>query len=300
MTGGLAKTPWVDRSLKTVWERVVAASPRPEWAPRLMPGRKFSLEEYGCGHYGCVFPTSDPAVVAKLTSDPTEAFFVAAALSIGTWPEGIVRYHAIYRIPGAEYRGRPLFVLWREEATDVGRVFYTTRIPYDAYHKRALEGLSRNLGRFKEAAAIVRDTLKRANERASSRIVWEGEPPAAPFTMAEEAKKLAEEWAWRYVADAYAAARPVAVGSFRGAQKVAVLLVMLERIAQEMENEYLSDQIGTAFAFYLENDLLLADVHAGNIGLVEGRVGKSPVITDPGHAVPLSSRWQTVQVPELP
>lgn len=307
MSNVLAKTPWVDRSLKTVWERVVAASPRPEWAPRLMPGRKFSLEEYGCGHYGCVFPTSDPAVVAKLTSDPTEAFFVAAALSIGTWPEGIVRYHAIYRIPGAEYRGRPLFVLWREEATEVGKV---TRRTYwgsyqdlpanEQYEFLARAQLQRNLERFKEAAAIVRDTLKRANERASSRIVWEGEPPAAPFTMVEEAKKLAEEWAWRYVADAYAAARPVAVGSFRGAQKVAVLLVMLERIAQEMENEYLSDQIGTAFAFYLENDLLLADVHAGNIGLVEGRVGKSPVITDPGHAVPLSSRWQTVQVPELP
>lgn len=293
---GLARTPWVDRSLKSVWERVVAASPRPEWTPRLIPGKRFSLEEYGCGHYGCVFPTSDPAVVAKITSDPTEAFFVAAALSIGEWPEGIVRYYGIYQIPG-EYRGRPLFVLWREEATEVGRA---TRSPYSGgvvrylpeserasavYELRSKENLERNLRWFKDHAAAVRDTLKRAVD---------------PFRTVEEAKKLADGWAWQYVSDAEAAGRAVPVARFRGAQKVALLLVMLERLAVVMENEYLSDQIGTAFKFYLENDLLLADVHTGNIGLVEGRVGKSPVITDPGHAVPLSRRWESVKVPLLP
>lgn len=38
----------------------------------------------------------------------------------------------------------------------------------------------------------------------------------------------------------------------------------------------------------------------GNIGLLEERVGKAPVITDPGHALPLSRRWESVQVPVLP
>ena len=289
----LGKTPWVDRSLKTVWERVVAAAPKPEWVPRLLAGRKFSLEEYGCGKYGCVFPTSDPDVVAKLTSDPTEAFFVGAALSIGDWPEGIVRYHAIYRIPGDEHRGRPVFVLWREEASEVGKVAERTfwgspreLPPNELYEFQAKARLGRNLANFLQDAAIVRDTLKRA---------------ADPFAMVEEARAPRySEWAWRYVADAWESARPIAVATFRGAQKVALLLTRLERLATEMENEYLSDQIGSAFSFYLQNDLLLADVHTGNIGLVEGRVGKSPVITDPGHAVPLSRRWETVQVPVLP
>lgn len=283
--------------MKTVWERVVAASPKPEWAPRLLPGKKFSLEEYGCGHYGCVFPTSDPEVVCKLTSDPTEAFFVAAAMSIGTFPEGIVRYYGIYRIPGAMHKGRPLFVLWREEATEVGTA---TRSPYSggvirylpeedrasaAYELRSKENLARNLSWFKDHAAAVRDTLNRAED---------------PFAMVDEAKRLSDDWAWRYISDAESSGRPVPFLRFRGAQKAALLLVMLERRAVEMENEYLSDQVGSALKFYLDEGLLLADVHTGNIGLVLGRVGKTPVITDPGHAVPLDRKWSNVQVPELP
>jgi hypothetical protein len=273
----LAKTPWIDRSMKTVWERVVAASPKPSWAPRLLPGKKFSLEEYGCGHYGCVFPTSDPEVVCKLTSDPTEAFFVAAAMSIGTFPEGIVRYYGIYRIPGAQHRGRPLFVLWREEATSVGTVLST---PYSAAKARVGQALRS----FRDIAAKVRDTLKRAED---------------PFEMIDRSKKY-EDWAWRYVSEAEVSGRAIALDMFQGAQKVAVGLMRLERLALEMENEYLADQIGGALKFYLDEGLLLADVHTGNIGLVEGRVGSSPVITDPGHAVPLDRKWSNVQVQELP
>lgn len=280
----LGKTPWVDRSLKTVWERVVAAAPKPEWVPRLLAGRKFSLEEYGCGNYGCVFPTSDPAVVAKLTSDPTEAFFVGAALSIGDWPEGIVRYYAIYRIPG-EYLGpqggsakQALFVLWREAADAVGRV------PGNA-----------KLSLFRTYARDVRRELKDVQRLSPG-------TEHTPLTVAEEARRM-EDWARGFLAD-------VNAGRFRDpaeaeaekrrrdalpwwqaiARTVAVGLVRLESLAGEMEN------LGSALRFYLQNDLLLADVHTGNIGLVEGRA----VITDPGHAVPLSRRWETVQVPVLP
>jgi len=278
----LAKTPWIDRSMKTVWERVVAASPRREWAPRLLPGKKFSLEEYGCGHYGCVFPTSDPEVVCKLTSDPTEAFFVAAAMSIGTFPEGIVRYYGIYRIPGAQHRGRPLFVLWREEATEVGTALRPSKEA--EYARRAKENATQSLRAFKEIAGLVRDTLKRA---------------ADPFAMVEESKRY-EDWAWNYVTESEGSGRALALDRFKGAQKVAVGLLRLERLAVEMENEYLADQIGGALKFYLDEGLLLADVHTGNVGLVEGRAETSLVITDPGHAVPLDRKWSNVQVKELP
>ena len=289
----LSKTPWIDRSMKTVWARVVAASPKPSWAPRLLPGKKFSLEEYGCGHYGCVFPTSDPEVVCKLTSDPTEAFFVAAAMSIGTFPEGIVRYYGIYRIPGAMHKGRPLFVLWREEASEVGRALWTeywgpgragSLTTQEQYERRSKEDAARSLQAFKQIAGLLRDTLKRAED---------------PFAMVEESKRY-EDWAWRYVTTQESIGLPLQLDRFKGAQKVAASLLRLERLAIEMENEYLSDQIGGALKFYLDEGLLLADVHQGNIGLVEGRVGKSPVITDPGHAVPLDRKWANVQVPELP
>ena len=278
----LAKTPWIDRSMKTVWERVVAASPKPSWAPRLLPGKKFSLEEYGCGHYGCVFPTSDPEVVCKLTSDPTEAFFVAAAMSIGTFPEGIVRYYGIYQIPGAQHRGRPLFVLWREEATEVGTVLLPSKD--DDYTRRLKENVIRLLSSFRNTASVMRDTLKRA---------------ADPFAMVEESKRF-DRWAWNYVTESEGSGRALVLDRFKGAQKVAAGLLRLERIAIEMENEYLADQIGSALKFYLDEGIVLADVHQGNVGLVEGRMTTTMVITDPGHAVPLDRKWANVQVKELP
>ncbi len=292
----LAKTPWIDRSMKTVWERVVAASPKPSWAPRLLPGKKFSLEEYGCGYYGCVFPTSDPAVVCKLTSDHTEAFFVAAAMSIGEWPEGIVRYYGIYRIPGVEHNRRPLFVLWREAATEVGTVLkspysggVTRYLPEEEraaaqYDVRSREDFAKSLRLFKEYAGLVRDTLRRAPDR---------------FAMIKESERY-EEWAWDFVSRAESENRLPPLDRIHGAQRIAGGLTYLERLAIEMENQELSYQTAGALKFYLDEGLLLADVHPGNVGLVESRTGKTPVITDPGQAVPLDRKWSNVQVQDLP
>jgi hypothetical protein len=269
----LGKTPWIDRSMKTVWERVVAASPRREWAPRLLPGKKFSLEEYGCGLYGCVFPTSDPSVVCKLTSDPTEAVFIAAALSIGTFPDGIVKYYGVYRIPGEEYEGRPLFVLWREEATKIGEA-------------RSKENVAKNLYSFKAIASDVRNDLRRSKD---------------PFAMVEESKRY-EEYALSYLSNAGRGLRSLnPFGKFKGAQRVALELVYLEQLAINMGNEdELAGLIGDALNFYLSEGLLLADVHPGNTGLVEGRAGNSLVITDPGQALPLDRKWTSVKVQDLP
>jgi hypothetical protein len=65
-----------------------------------------------------------------------------------------------------------------------------------------------------------------------------------------------------------------------------------------MQNTDGSDLIGSALRYYLEQGLLLADVHANNVGKVERTSGW--VITDPGHAVPLEQRWAVVNVPGLP
>lgn len=80
----LASTPWVDRAANSVWSRIVAASPKPAWVPLHTTSRgKVKVEELGCGHYGCVMPTDDPEVVCKITSDATEAVFIAAAMTLG-------------------------------------------------------------------------------------------------------------------------------------------------------------------------------------------------------------------------
>ena len=72
-----------------------------------------------------------------------------------------------------------------------------------------------------------------------------------------------------------------------------------------MENTNHASEVGAALGFYLNEGILLADVHRQNIGQVtraDSDYGPQTytVITDPGHAVPLDRKWANVQVPELP
>lgn len=96
------------------------------WLPKideLRRGRSAILakvQEYGCGAYGCVFPTLDPHVVLKVTSDETEAQF--AAQIAGTLSRPIcVRYHAAVSVP-VKHKGSHVHLLWRDSADHVGKI----------------------------------------------------------------------------------------------------------------------------------------------------------------------------------
>lgn len=296
----LDATTWVDKTMTTMWSRIVAAAPKRAWVPKHeMRGRKVEVHELGCGHYGCVMPTDDPKVVCKLTTDAAEGAFVTAALSIGPIDDGLVEYHAIYGIPDLTHRKRPMFVLWREAAEDVG--FVGRALPsghgaallnpeserYDDYEYRSIVVLRRLLGFYKEAAGDARNSLKGGSvfeklEAARRHEDWAHEP-ASEFDW-DTAKQ-------NTIYNLHA--------RFRGPQRLAINLAVCESLELWMENTYLCDLIGSALRFYREHGLLLADVHAGNIGRVP-RAGKTPVITDPGHAIALDRKWSPVHITPLP
>jgi hypothetical protein len=288
---GLGETAWVDRHLGLTWARVRSAVPNEDWMPVVMQDDKgmatTNVVEYGCGHYGCVMPTYDDKVVMKLTSDETEAFFVAAALSMddpNAW-NGVVEYFGIFRLKSAFHRKRPLYILWREAANSVGIVELEQFVAgADEYKQRQLRELSRYLEQFKDSAKAVRSSLKRSKD---------------PYALVEESKKW-EQWAWDQVSSDYGDNKWVFEGT-RGAQRVAAHLRACQQIAELMEHTYMSDAVGEALGFFLENGLLLADVHHHNIGTVyrEDYDGDRIVITDPGHAVPLIDRWDEVVIEEI-
>lgn len=98
----------------------------PQWLPRLSSivptptGIGAHVVQYGCGSYGCVFPTLDPSVVLKVTEDDTEAEFA------GNWSSRIVQpivtaYYDVLAIP-EEFTAKPTFLLWREAASHVGGI----------------------------------------------------------------------------------------------------------------------------------------------------------------------------------
>jgi hypothetical protein len=239
------------------------------------------MEELGEGHYGVVYKTSDPGIVFKVTSDPTEAEFIKKAMPLG-WPEGIVEYKAIIEFEGS-FRKRKTYGIWREAAFEVGlTVKHYGQLSYD--ERNAIE-FQKYLQLFKRTAALARDTIQK-------------KPAMLEYAMSEKGKR----WAWdafdfdwidpRIIGDKIYSQRMAdqPLSRFTGWKRIAIALRACEALAEMMEhNNPMSQNVGAALGFYLDNGILLADVHGNNVGKVkrDDDYGEQEpwVITDPGHAV---------------
>lgn len=267
--------PWANRALKQNWSVVKATAEQFELPLPIETGT-WKFEEFGCGHYGCVIPTGDSEIVFKLTSDSSEAEFIRLAEPLG-WPEGIVKYFAIVPLDFT-FRKRTVFAIWREAAFNVGEL----------YEDRSAKEFARNLNIFRDHASRFRGQLKHSKN---------------PEKLWEEARRL-DQWAWdnfsveqakekrrgRYGDRGFSYFYP-AFQYLRGAQRLAASWRACEVIAEQMESTELSDLVGAALGFYMEQGFLLADVHEGNVGQVKREDYRSMpwVITDPGHVVVLGS-----------
>ncbi len=315
----LEATPWVDKTMRDVWSRIAAVVPE-SWMP-LREGRK--VKEYGCGHYGCVMPTSEPGLVFKLTTDISEARFVVQAMSLEQ-PEGIVEYKGIYALKG-ESRGvgyghrRPMFVLWRTEAFHVGfltRGIYNSSVSAlstlfrtsDPYVLRTLTHGVRFLRQLQDEAGVVRRFVASRLQAIDAGVtVLVGGSWGHAGREVDRAGLLSEVWrayeqgdVRKVAAKGWSDAGREVFGapkSIRGLQRVGIALNNCRAAAQELNGTPYFDQIGWALMHYLDEGLLLADVHGGNIGINADDV---PIITDPGHCVEVHPRWATaVSVKEI-
>lgn len=283
---------WVNSALGKSWEEIEDLVGH-ELMPKLSGGagtRKPVPVEYGTGHYGTVMPTNTPGIVCKVTSDATEGAFVAAALSLPEWPPGLIRYQRIASLPG-KHRDRPLFILWRQEAHDVGKI-----ISWDPRnrHPEEAEAIAL-LMNVKDAAHAAREMLKRGASLDAA-----GAEEQFAYEWAGERIEMLERWApmppkKRGVAHEVPA-------SIRGAQRLAVMLRFFHLGCEMLEyNNALTTSIGDALGFYFDRGIMMADVHLQNIGRydhdnfgtgADGVIG----ITDPGHAVFLDSRYDGVTI----
>lgn len=270
--------PWVDKTLRENWKRLEKRVPE-RLLPRMVAhGKRFRVEDYGCGHYGCVAPTADPGVVFKLTTDGSEASFVSHALKIGEFPEGIVRYERIFQVPDASFRKRAIYMIWREEAYDIGEL-------------DDREALGR-LYSFKTWAHDARERLSAAQNPHKTLVEVKGLKNWAHRLVALDDIELdSRNWMRK-------GGRPPGL---RAAYAIAWDVRAAEIIAELMANEHAAYLIGQAFEFYIEHGILLADVHKGNVGRVsrEDYREKMWAITDPGHMMPLTPERMDFSVEEL-
>lgn len=245
-------------------------------------------EEYGCGHYGCVMSTGTPGLVFKITTDATEAAFIAAYLSWPkhTRPNGIVRYHRLLAIRSASHLKRPVFLLWRDEANHLGSDgisrWIRTEVKENSrqYYSESLRRTTKSLETCLTAARDIRKLVLKKPD-AQERL--------------QKAMDLRAD-AWELGARAAFGKPPM---------KLAFHLQKFEEAATEMENEPMGIEIGRALRECLtEHGLLLADVHLNNIGMVATKevidnVGNVPIITDPGHAIAIDDRYKGVTIEDL-
>lgn len=120
----LANPAWVTDTIASAFEDIEAEVPA-AWLPKLDKVKPSSasrvsgrLKEYGCGKYGCVFPTLDPNIVMKVTTDDTEAEF-ATQLSHTLVAPICVHYYATMKLD-TTYQSRDITLLWRDSADMVG------------------------------------------------------------------------------------------------------------------------------------------------------------------------------------
>lgn len=246
-------------------------------------------QEFGCGHYGCVMPTSTPGIVFKVTTDATEAAFIAAYLS---WPKhqrpnGIVGYHKLLAIKSESHLKRPVFVLLRDEAQHIGydaiSIWIRTKAPVTQrdYYRRSLGELSGGLGNCLDAGRGIRKyILKKPNAHEILQKAMDRRDDA--WEMGERAAFSRDK-----------------------TLQLAFQISRFEQNADGMQNEPMGVEIGRALGECLrDHGLLLADVHMGNIGMpgtpaLLDEIGHTPIITDPGHAITLDDRYKGITVEEV-
>jgi hypothetical protein len=297
-----ANPPWADKIIKKYHYQIDArlkqdGHPR-SWFPR-MSGEGVE-KELGCGHYGCIFPVTASNVVCKLTTDKTEAIFVAAYKVLKekrVEPNGIVRYYQIYALPEEEkYKGRPVFILWREEAFDVGYPAWSNSIIKEqeekkqdlSYWKRQIKITSTLMSRFKIHAEVCKKISDKEFKNSTSKDYWEW----------MKARMNERDRAFEYI-------NTEDKGSVKfDFNEFTYHLVLCEQITQEMTSENVAYKIGDALNEYLDAGLLLADVHEGNIGHAHRPDDNDwadgiPLITDPGHVVSLTPELAQVTISRI-
>lgn len=288
--------PWSDRAIESSWEAIEAAlasSGIPEeWMPQ------GDLAELGCGHYGCVYPTGDPKIVFKVTTDPSEANFVANYLRLrdsGVLSLGVVQYYEIFGLP-MRHRGRRIYVLWREEVPHVSCQSVKTELSVrkwakksddrvsiaddwpGSYEQREFSEFENLLMKFKNNAHVAKIVADRKAGSVDADSYWAW--VSNQINHMEETNRLNEAQV-----EAYSS------GKWRYPYRFALLVEECIGIAQGMGSMYYGVNVGQAIETYLDAGLLLADVHCGNIGLqdesiqIDERQSYAPIITDPGHAV---------------
>lgn len=265
---------WTNSALLRQWddiERLVGRAHMPKVTKHT--ANKLIAKEYGTGAYGTVMPTNTKGIVVKVTSDPSEAKFAYVLQLLGKYPQGIVKYHEVFRLHGS-HNSRPVFVLWREEAYDVGESL-PEESEYMLEEMRQKLDPAFRLTYSPELKERHLKPIKSAVQTYRKRTGYEhgGSGP----------NMIDGFWVWVQGED-------VRAGFDVDAGRA---------VADDMAHSGNGRLVGAAIRDMIDQDLVLADVHAGNVGRVKRNGQFRTVITDPGNVTELTHKFDKYKVPTV-
>ncbi len=258
MSRSLVLNPaWTTEVIARSWDTITHHVP-PAWLPLLTQVSPLgtrdimaTAREYGCGSYGCVYPTMEPNVVLKITTDDTEAEF-AAHLSPTLIRPICTEYYRVAQLE-MKHQGRPVYLLWRQDATLVGTI---------------LEVIEQDMGADEaERAADLLNT----HQHADAQIAYAILKGAQDQILGDKAKLSGF---MSYQREALQEGDPVSALN-NWTMAVAELAVCGIPILEPLFQGILD--------VYNEQHIFFGDLHQGNFGAVTTPEGVRWVITDPGH-----------------
>lgn len=129
------------------------------------------VQEFGCGAYGCVYPTLDPKTVIKVTTDDTEAQFAERYANDLVVPI-CVHYHAVMPL-GSRHDGREIYLLWRESAEHVGQIAEVVSAQHETHGTHSWESSWIDEDAVYDAINLQHDTAGLAyRDFFNARGVW--------------------------------------------------------------------------------------------------------------------------------
>lgn len=271
---------WTNHALFSHWEEIYNFV-GPRGMPKLSSktAKKLVALEYGTGHYGTVIPTETPGLVIKITSDPTEAAFVRVSLGFRTWPAGLIPYHAVFRLTGV-HRDRPIYIIWRDEAFDVGK--WVPRYLKTPRDQQTLVFVRR-----------LHQYYSFANGVGS--VFWKSKK----LNLARQNALIAYDHYYGTIGDVDRLAKgskqlDALIKTKKGADRAGFCIAGCRTVSETMSSESVGDAVGETYLALFENGVILADVHTKNIGRNDPGPGGVLVVTDPGHAIFLTNRFDDV------
>lgn len=254
------------------WDALEGVAGAAYMPARSRTGRLATGTDLGEGSYGVALATSAPAIVLKLTTDPTEARFAAIALQAPQHP-GVVRYLAAATLP-TKLRGKTVYALWREAVAVTGVA--------------ALADLSPTV--FGDVVNVL-GALKMLMREPTRYLAKGPGTPRARLLALRAARTGAGARAARVDTpmNSYDAMRALEAAADPTAPAAAAgwALATFPRVADRLAGLPAMGLIGAALRSYAHEGIFLGDVHPGNVGTTP----RGLVVFDPGQAILLEPKW---------